>query len=94
MTFAKITKDLLFTPDDADMGLTNRTGEVLVGDPSTHTYHPKHDLFRLLDDDRIPYFEGWADNDGMEFALEWGMRDSGATILQVRKDGRWVDHMN
>jgi hypothetical protein len=48
--------------------------------------------FRLLDDDRIPYFGGEADDEGLEPAFDWAIYDSGCTILQVRDgEGGWED---
>ena len=39
-------------------------------------------VWRALDDDRIPYYIIIADSDGIEAAFEWAARDAGVTIIQ------------
>jgi len=47
--------------------------------------------FRLLDDDRNVYFRGvCTPNVDFEPLDEYGMPDSGCTIIEFREGGRWV----
>lgn len=50
--------------------------------------------FRLLDDDREPYYEGrWIEGDTADSdpLADYGMPNAGCTIMQVRRGGRWED---
>lgn len=81
--YAKITKDLLFEKeifDRSQVGL--QWGERPVGNLIQ---------FRLLDDDRILYYEGEGDDEALETVFFWAQRDSGVTILQTRVQAGWVD---
>jgi hypothetical protein len=85
--YAKITKDLLC---DGDVITVNREGHTwgeleLKGGVVLHK-------IRLLDDDRIPYYEGIATDDALETVFEFAMHDVGCTILQVKDlAGEWID---
>lgn len=52
--------------------------------------------FRALDDDRIVYYEGEGDDEGLEAVFEWAMRDAGVTIIQIKDTltGTWQDYMS
>lgn len=90
-TFAVITKDTLNTGTYAEDSIEGRY---------LTTNHVRPDdvvRFRLLDDDRNPYFEGVAsdDDDLLEAILNRFMGGWGCTILQVPdKSGAWEDYMN
>ena len=92
--YAKIMKDHLFDPVATltdDLGLTDRTGVVLFGGPSEREDPLLLDV-RLLDDDRILYFECLADDESLERLADWAARDSGCTILQTKDaNGTWQD---
>jgi hypothetical protein len=50
--------------------------------------------FQLLDDDENAYYAGWLIDDTecitQIVLLEWGMSDSGTTIIEVKRNGKWV----
>lgn len=86
--YAKITKDLLYEPPDDVVG--DRTGVVLICPEDGQPDGPLLKV-RLLDDDRIPYYEAEATDETLEELASWAGRDSGCTILQTQKAGAWVD---
>jgi hypothetical protein len=45
-------------------------------------YGAEMNVWRALDDDRIPYYIIIADNDGIEAMFEWAAKDVGVTIIQ------------
>jgi hypothetical protein len=56
------------------------------------TTFPDPTRFRLLDDDRLVYFEGVLDGgheNAQIDALEWGKKDAGCTIIEVLRDNQW-----
>ena len=102
MTYAWVITQDLDNPYDEDpqhSGLPSRVG---VAGPSTAT---DEDIlralntgasFRLLDDDRNPYYIGrcWStdgpDSQDMFAPLDdYGRADVGATTIQYRQHGRW-----
>jgi hypothetical protein len=87
MTYARITKDLLYEAVDAS---PDRTGDVIV---NRAPHEAEHIKVRLLDDDGIVYYEGIADQTGMEVLFDWSQKDSGTTLLQEwdRKTKKWKD---
>jgi hypothetical protein len=85
--YAKITKDLIWEPGDQS---DSRVNEVVIC--KFHTPVPDDLLdVRLLDDDRILYYEALADDESLEHLFYWAQRDAGVTILQVKKGGKWED---
>lgn len=99
MEYAKIVKDYLFDPTDkilVDSGLSDRSGVVLFGTPPAGNPGTRPEVLdvRLLDDDRILYYHCLATDAALERLAEWGARDSGTTILQVKKDGVWTDEIS
>lgn len=86
--FAKITKDYLGL-DDVLPAWKPRDGEVILDRPTKSLRNMLE--VRLLDDDRNLYYEALADEEGLEPLLSWAMRDAGATILQTKEHGAWVD---
>jgi hypothetical protein len=97
MAFAKITEDILHDDDhDAwdSMNVQSKKGTVIFDStPESGDEIP----FRLLDDDRVPYYVGvcTGDDEALARVLSWGMGDSGATILQCKDhQDSWVDYMN
>ena|ERR1041385_1519589 len=54
--------------------------------------------FKLYDDDKELYYEGWLLNDDecivQQFVLRWAELDSGCTLITVKKDtGEWVQEI-
>lgn len=97
---ARIERDYLHEKDDPLS--SNRVGQtfsmhLLESDTSTLVGAPKT-RFRLLDDDRIPYYGGWLINDHacevQTAILQWGAHDAGCTIIEVRKDGKWQQEIS
>lgn len=94
-TFAVITKDEL-SPLTGPYAEDNIEGRYLT----TNHVRPENVVhFRLLDDDRIPYFEGVATDDDelLEAILRHFMGGYGCTILQLKDELNgyaWVDYMN
>lgn len=80
----RITKDKLV---DGTYITESRVGTG-VGEKPEEVFH-----VRLLDDDGEVYYYGEADDDGMEDMLYFTMNDAGCTILQVDKNGEWVDEL-
>lgn len=72
----------------------DKKGKVF-GDPQTFVGDEAR-VWRLLDDDRVPYYYGIADDDCLETIFEWAMPDAGTTILQVLNPVtlQWKDEMN
>lgn len=85
--YAKITRDLIWSPGDT---FKNRQNVTIIGEERA-VADPNCLRVRLLDDDRTPYYEAIADDEALEPLFEWAMRDSGVTILQVREGNGWVD---
>ena len=83
--YAKITKDLLY---DGEGISHSHVGTIPV---SNGIISGELLQVRLLDDDGEHYYTAEADDEALEPLFEWAMRDSGVTLLQVRKDGKWVD---
>jgi len=83
---ARIIEDLLNEEGDE---IPSRAG-MSFGDGNVEG---KLYIVRLLDDDRIPYFVGISDDASLEPLYEWGMHDSGTTILQIMdlKTYEWED---
>lgn len=84
-----ITKDLIFDPkwdERTRVGFNNFNGTLDV----------EKELpvkFRLLDDDKIVYYEGQmakCDTEAIFAPLDWAMNDAGCTELQIFEKGSWV----
>jgi hypothetical protein len=52
--------------------------------------------FRMKDDDGEIYYGGWLLNDPQGevqlMLLQWGAHDAGCTSIEVKLDGKWVEH--
>lgn len=83
--YAKITKDHLF--DSRESFPMDYEGKILLRGPLTGELID----VKLLDDDRILYYEAVADDESLEWLYGWAMHDAGVTILQTKKDGEWTD---
>jgi len=93
---AEIDRDYIAEKDEEKRTGTkwfNREIDALEGLPEEST------RFRMLDDDRIPYYGGWLLNDDeclvQSTLLEWGMYDAGCTIIEVKDKatGEWVQEI-
>jgi len=87
----RITEDLLY---DGTGDIPSRVG--------TERKHATHDepiynaiQVRLLDDDEIHYYTAICEEDeeSLEDLFYWAQRDAGTTIMQTKKDGKWVDEI-
>lgn len=90
MVVVHIDKDYCCEADED----TNRVGvERKVPDNNSRTKGPKV-RFRTLSDDREPSFGGWLIDDDASWnqfwMLDFGKTDHGDTMIEVRRDGKWV----
>lgn len=98
----RIDRDYTYNPRDGIGGRKVGT----EGNESAHTwFEPASPLpvtentvrFRLLDDDREVYYGGWLHDDdeceNQSACLYWGMYDSGCTIIEVKREGQWVQEI-
>lgn len=91
--YAKITKDLINCEEILGVEYV-RENKVIFGTLEDATCGEPFMLrVRLLDDDRIPYYEADVDEDAaLEPLFFWCQRDAGCTILQVwYTDRGWED---
>lgn len=49
---------------------------------------PLFHRFRILDDDGLPYYLGYADAEGFA-PLDWAKANAGCTEIQFARDDRW-----
>jgi hypothetical protein len=53
--------------------------------------------FKLYDDDKELYFEGWLLNDNeclvQQFVLDWAKADAGCTEIHVQVDGKYIQEV-
>jgi hypothetical protein len=91
----KIDHDYLNTdPKGSQFYIPSRVGTC----GSTNLTEVKETVrFRLLDDDGEVYYGGWLHDDGeclnQESALSYGMHDAGCTVVEVKRDGSWVQEI-
>lgn len=86
--YAKIIKDHIDCT--AELGEEYRREGLVVYGPGSNEPEGLLDV-RLLDDDRELMYDCRADDEALEDLLSWAARDVGATILQVKEAGKWVD---
>lgn len=94
MLVAKITRDYLLTESNASrVGLEWKDTQF----PEVRNWPSDKVYFRLYDDDRILYYEGWLLNDEeceVQLALlNWGERDAGCTMIDVKIDDKWIQEI-
>lgn len=96
-----ITKDHLYKDGDAPngtLGSLDKSAQGTLGpsNPLTESGHKittNGEHFRMLDDNRELYYEGFiiGDYDGFEPLDDFGTPDSGCTIIQYKGHGTWSD---
>jgi hypothetical protein len=85
--YGRVTHDLINVNDEVPSRVDMVWGKEVEGS----LY-----IWRTLDDDRIPYYMGVADDATLEAIFVWSMQDAGTTFLQVLdlKNLAWKDELS
>lgn len=95
MIVAHIERDWLASPDDVSRAgwewtLEQMNSKLAWGEIDDTDLLNKKMQFRLRDEDNITHYTGWLLNDDecliQECLSNWGARDTGGFIIEVRKD--------
>ena len=89
MIYAKVDRDYIAEDDDVSrVGIEWSSDLFPVGDTVR---------FRVKDDDGEVYYGGWLINDpygNVQYnVLKWAEHDAGATTIEVKLNGKWVQEI-